>query len=80
MDVTRALRGKDLGDGVRYESQQFKRVARILLDASPHHAVPWNDMAAAVGSEWVHILFSAYEAPCPIYSSISVLVSHQHLL
>ena len=51
-DVTRALRGKDLGDGVRYESQQFKRVARILLDAPPPHAVPWNDMAAAVGSEW----------------------------
>ena len=62
MDVEAALQGKDLGDGVRYESQQFELVASLLLDAPAPHAVPWVDLAAAVGGAWAEILF-LYRSP-----------------
>lgn len=39
MDMDEALRGMQLASGASYTGEDFETVARMLLDASPFHAV-----------------------------------------
>jgi len=48
MDMNVALRGMPLALGASYTGEEFKAVARMLLDA-PHHAVRWDKLASAAG-------------------------------
>ena len=49
LDMDMALRGKQLASGARYTVEEFKAVARMLLDAPPYHAVKWDVLASTVG-------------------------------
>ena len=49
MDMDVALEGMQLASGASYTGEEFKAVARMLLDAPPHHAVRWDKLASAAG-------------------------------
>lgn len=51
MDVEKARKGKDFDHDEAYSPGQFKKVAQMLLDASPYHAVAWAVLAREVGGE-----------------------------
>jgi predicted RNase H-like HicB family nuclease len=53
MDVDMALEGMQLASGASYAGEEFKTVARMLLDAPPNHAVRWDKLARAVGGDGV---------------------------
>ena len=44
-----ALEGMQLASGASYAGEEFKAVARMLLDAAPHYAVRWDKLASAAG-------------------------------
>jgi hypothetical protein len=52
MDINVALRGMQLASGASYRGEEFKAVARMLLDAPPYHAVQWGVLASTVGGVW----------------------------
>lgn len=48
MHVQKAREGKKFNHEA-YSPAQFKKVAHMLLDASPYHAVAWESLAREVG-------------------------------
>ena len=52
MDVEKAWEGKDFNHDEAYSPGQFEKVAQLLLDASPYHAIAWRKLAREIGGEW----------------------------